>query len=84
MYMVYWTVVDANAQDGAASAACQQLFDSADMLAAMALMEQLRTRQRAGEGIHFVSMASENPDSIGHAGVDVTGPDYDWTKRRKR
>ena len=54
------------------------------MLAGMALMEQLRTRQRAGEGVRFVTMSSENPDSVGNPGVDVVGPGYKWTKRRNR
>ncbi len=79
MFMVYWTVDDAGA-----GAAHSQAFASTDMLAAMALMEQLRTRQRAGEGVRFITMASENPDSVGHPGVDVVGPGYKWTKRRNR
>lgn len=53
-------------------------------MAAMALMEQLRTRQRAGEGVHAITMASENPDSVGHPGVAVVGPGCKWTKRRNR
>jgi hypothetical protein len=27
-------------------------------------------------------MAHENPHSVGKQGYDVTGPDYDWKKRR--
>lgn len=77
MFMVYWT--DANA-----GVPHSQSFAATDMLAAMALMEQLRTRQRAGEGLRFITMASENPDSVGHPGVDVVGPGYKWTKRRNR
>ncbi|MBC7455578.1 MAG: hypothetical protein H7335_18180 [Massilia sp.] len=79
MFMVYWTVVEGNANTPHA-----QLFDSADMLPAMALMEQLRARQRSGEGIKFVTMSSENPESVGNPGVDTTGPAYNWTKRRNR
>lgn len=30
----------------------------------------------------FVTLVSENPNSVGKPGVDVTGPDYNWTKRR--
>jgi hypothetical protein len=46
------------------------------------LTESLRTRQRAGEPISHVVFAIEDPESVGHPGVDVTGPDYDWKKRR--
>ena len=79
MYMVYWTVVDASASTPHA-----QSFNSADMRPAMDLMEQLRSRQRAGEGIRFITMSAENPESVGHPGVDTTGPGYSWTKRRQR
>ena len=79
MFMVYWSVMD-----GPEAMPQSQLFGSDAMLAAMALMEQLRTRQRAGEGLRFITMSSENPDSVGHPGVDVVGPGYKWTKRRNR
>ena len=79
MFMVYWTVVEAGV-----NAPHAQPFEAADMRSALELMEQLRTRQRAGERIGFITMSSENPDSIGHPGVDTTGPDYKWTKRRQR
>ena len=79
MYMVYWTEVNGDAGIPHATP-----FVSTDMLAAMAWMEQLRSRQRSGEGVRFVTMSSENPDSVGHPGVDVTGPGYNWTKRRNR
>ena len=78
MYMVYWTIVDE-----AASTPYAQSFDTAEMAAAMGFMEELRRRQRAGEGVRFITMCSEHPDMVGHQGVDVTGPDYDWKKRRR-
>ena len=78
MYMVYWTVVD---DDGGAAHA--QGFDTSAMVDAMQFMEALRKRQRAGEGVRFITMCSEHPDVVGHPGVDVTGPDYDWKKRRR-
>lgn len=78
MFMVYWTEIG----DGGKTPR-QQAFDSADMMGAMALMESLRARQRAGEGIGFVTMQSENPDAVGHPGVADPGPDYDWKKRRR-
>lgn len=79
MYMVYWTFTE-----GSESTPHAQAFPSSDMRPAMELMEALRARQRAGEGIGFVTMSSENPESVGHPGVDTTGPGYKWTKRRHR
>lgn len=79
MYMVYWTEVDA---DGA-GAPHAQAFDTSGMVEAMGFMEQLRKRQRGGESVRFVTMCSEHPDVVGHPGVDVTGPDYNWKKRRR-
>lgn len=78
MYMVYWTIAD---EGGHAPHA--QAFDTSEMVKAMAFMEDLRKRQRAGEGVRFITMSSEHPDSVGHPGVDVTGADYDWKKRRR-
>ena len=79
MFMVYWTTYD-----GPTATPHAQSFEAADMHLALELMEALRTRQRAGEALRFVTMASENPDVVGHPGVDVTGPGYGWTKRRQR
>ncbi|SNS13611.1 hypothetical protein SAMN06265795_101189 [Noviherbaspirillum humi] len=78
MYMVYWT--DA---DGGQSAPQSRRFASDDMAAALAFMESLRARQRAGEGISFVTMSSEHPDSVGHPGAADPSPDYNWKKRRR-
>jgi hypothetical protein len=78
MYMVYWTVVE---EDG--PAARQQGFDTSEMVPAMQFMEELRRRQRAGEGVRFITMCSEHPDAVGHPGVDVVGADYNWKKRRR-
>lgn len=77
MYMVYWSVE----ADGLAAHA--KAFASGDMGAAMHFMEQLRIRQRAGEAIRFVTMCSENPHVVGHAGVADPAADYNWKKRRK-
>ena len=59
-----------------------KLFNTTEMGGALTFMEKLRGRQRAGDDVHFVTMSSENPNSVGHPGVDVTGPDYNWKKRR--
>jgi hypothetical protein len=78
MYMVYWTTVETEAD-----APHAQSFDTTEMVAAMQFMEGLRARQRAGEPVRFITMCSEHPDVVGHPGVDVTGPGYDWKKRRR-
>jgi hypothetical protein len=78
MYMVYW--VTSEEEESIPHA---RQFESSDMLGAMKFMEELRTRQRAGEALGFVALASENPHSVGHPGVAETGPDYHWKKRRR-
>ena len=78
MYMVYWTI-----EEDGNRAPHVQPFGTSEMVAAMRFMEDLRRRQREGEGVRFVTMCSEHPDVVGHPGVDVTGPDYNWKKRRR-
>lgn len=78
MYMVYWTEV----KNETATAHGRE-FDSSDMSAALKFMEELRSRQREGEGICFVTMSSENPNAIGPQGVADPHPEYNWKKRRK-
>jgi hypothetical protein len=78
MYMVYWTTIE-----GDTFTPHMSLFETTDMAGAMHCMEALRTRQRAGEALRFITMASEHPDLVGHPGVDVTGPGYNWKKRRR-
>ncbi|OGB20553.1 MAG: hypothetical protein A3I66_05740 [Burkholderiales bacterium RIFCSPLOWO2_02_FULL_57_36] len=78
MYMVYWT-----GMENGTRTPCSKEFDSNDMGSAMRFMETLRARQRASGDICFVAMASENPDSVGHASVAETGADYNWKKRRR-
>jgi len=78
MYMVYWTMVEETESTPHA-----QSFGTDEMVKAMGFMEELRRRQRSGEGVRFVTMCSEHPDLVGHPGVDVTGPEYNWKKRRR-
>ncbi|HJV75664.1 MAG TPA: hypothetical protein VJ654_15675 [Noviherbaspirillum sp.] len=80
MYMVYWTETEA---DSGTSRAYGWPFDTNEMSAALQFMEALRARQRAGEGVSFVTMSSENPHSVGHPGAADPHPDYNWKKRRK-
>ena len=78
MYMVYWT----ETENGIAIAHARE-FPSDDMSGAMKFMESLRERQRNGERIGFVTMASEHPQSVGHPGVADPHPEYNWKKRRR-
>lgn len=71
--MIYWT------ENGQPSS---KQFESEKMSEALKFSQELRTRQYADGSVSFVSMASENPNCVGKQGVDVTGPDYDWKKRR--
>lgn len=77
MYMVYWTEI----KEESATAHGRE-FASSDMSAALKFMEELRTRQRLGEEVCFVTMSSENPNSVGHPGVADPDADYNWKKRR--
>jgi hypothetical protein len=78
MYMVYWTIVEEDR-----CTPHEELFETTEMVGAMQFMEELRKRQREGERVRFVTMCSEHPDLVGHPGVDVTGADYNWKKRRR-
>lgn len=52
------------------------------MTDAMKFMEELRKEQREGQPIGFVTMSSENPNSVGLAGAADPDASYNWTKRR--
>ena len=78
MYMVYWTEVG----DGTAEPKSRD-FASTEMSEAMQFMEGLRKRQREGDDVCFITMCSENPNSVGHPGVADPDPDYNWKKRRR-
>ena len=79
MYMVYWTEATEELPKPA-----QALFPANELRAALQFMEELRQRQRAGEAVNFIVMASENPDSVGQPGAADPAPDYKWMKRRKQ
>lgn len=75
MYKVYWTVPVNN-----------EAFseDFADMTLALSRAKSLRNSGRT-----FVTIVSENPNSVGKPGVDSVengqlpdGTDYTWRKRR--
>ncbi|MBY4947506.1 hypothetical protein K6V92_12850 [Cupriavidus respiraculi] len=78
MYKVYWTTFD---ESGAPSAHSQD-FDSTELAAVLAWCEDLRAQQRAGKPVGFVTMVSENPNSVGNPGAADVEPGYAWYKRR--
>lgn len=53
-------------------------FKDDELGKALKFMEELRTEV----GSSFVTMCSENPNSVGKPGVAEVGPGYNWTKRR--
>ena len=74
MFKIYWTDKEELTQGQF----------SADLNTALRLTEQLRK-----EGNSFVTMVSENPNSVGKPGVDTIkdglcpdGVAYSWVKRR--
>lgn len=74
MYMVFWT------ENGQVS--CRE-FGNDEMSKALEFTQTLRTAQYSGEhDIRYITMAVEDPNMVGKLGYDVTGPDYDWKKRR--
>lgn len=84
MYVVYWSVMEDQPDHTAPQLRCySELFLDDQMTESLKFMEALRAcKYNNHEPIHFITLSSENPDCVGKQGVDVTGPDYDWKKRR--
>lgn len=68
MYKVYWTNPHNNESYGRDLGTLREALDECKML--------------RDSGRRFVTMVSENPDSVGQPGVADVGPGYDWKKRR--
>lgn len=77
MFKVYWTYM--------ADVPMSQTFEDTELTKALAFTEALRADRRDGAPYTFITMVSENPDSVGQAGVGETGPEYkhQWYKRRE-
>ena len=72
-YVVFWLDGDSpNAKS----------FQSHELTNALQHAECLRKRQRNQETVSHITISSEDPNHTGKNGVDVTGPDYNWRKRR--
>ena len=78
VYRVYWS--EETTRDDVAVQFAN--YEAHQMSKALRFTEVLRERRRNGERIDHIVMSCENPDSVGQQGVDVTGPEYDWKKRR--
>ncbi|WMW81336.1 hypothetical protein RF679_03400 [Undibacterium cyanobacteriorum] len=77
MFRVYWTehhndTPQARFRD----------FDTREMQAALHFIEALRQGQRHGLALQHITMSSQNPHSVGLAGVAEPAADYEWKKRR--
>lgn len=59
-----------------------RMFPKLELSEALTFSESLRKRRRQGAEISHISISSEDSNIVGQMGVDVTGPDYDWKKRR--
>lgn len=78
MFVVYWLEAGEGGSD-----AFFEPFAENEMSAALRFMEELRVAQREGtRPVAFVTMCSENPNSVGKPGASDPGADYNWTKRR--
>lgn len=77
MYMIYWSELVSDDMTPRS-----EVFNDDEMSKALAFSQELRTRKYAGEPLYFIVMSSEDPNCVGKQGYDVTGPDYDWKKRR--
>jgi hypothetical protein len=75
MFVVYWLEEQRNARF--------ERFEADALARALSFAEALRKRQADGEDIGFITLCSENPQSVGRAGVADPPADYDWKKRRR-
>lgn len=66
LYCIYWL-----------SENCPQHKIVLELKEALEFTENLRKQE-----YRFVTLVSENPNCVGLMGVDETGPDYNWKKRR--
>ncbi|BAN28131.1 hypothetical protein [Caballeronia insecticola] len=79
MFVVYWLGGNPDAE----AAAHFRKFDAASLAEALRFAEELRKRQAEGEDIGFITLCSENPQSVGKPGAADPPAGYDWKKRRR-
>jgi hypothetical protein len=78
MFVVYWLEgpFDTNGY------ARFERFEADALAQALAFAESLRKRRADGDEVRFVTLCSENPQSVGKPGAAEPRADYDWKKRR--
>jgi hypothetical protein len=79
MFIVYWL----SACNGPDAQAQFQRFGADALSEALQFAERMRKRQAAGDDVGFVTLCSENPQSVGPSGAADPPADYDWKKRRR-
>ena len=78
VHRVYWTEEDSHHN----GQTCSRDFDSEHMTDSLKFCEKLRRHRKDGKAISHVCLSSEIVECTSLPGVDVTGPDYNWKKRR--
>lgn len=78
MYMIYWTEVREDGWE-----AMSKLFETELLEEPLKFQAALRREGEETGKIRFVTMVSENPNSVGKAGATAAGPDYDWSKQHR-
>jgi hypothetical protein len=73
VYIVYWVEDNLPQMQG---------FGKNELNEMLKFSEGLRKRRHEDANLHHVTFCSEDPNCTSLLGVDVTGPDYDWKKRR--
>jgi hypothetical protein len=73
VYMVYWMEDSLVNSKG---------FGQGFLTETLVFTEQLRKRQLQDKNIHHITFCSEDPNCASLTGIGVTGPEYDWKKRR--
>ncbi|AXE95043.1 hypothetical protein ACOCG7_02350 [Paraburkholderia sp. DD10] len=84
MFVVYWLesgLDSASGNPGQESARFRR-FDPGALAEALKFTEVLRNAQLQGGGVSFVTLCSENPQSVGRSGAADPPADYAWKKRR--
>jgi hypothetical protein len=78
MFMIYWSEVH---EDGLE--AKSRVFDTVLLAEPLEFQAALRREGEETGKIRFVTMVSENPNSVGKAGATSAGADYDWSKQHR-
>jgi hypothetical protein len=78
MHIIYW--LDTTVSDKPEPRFKE--FEHTQLIEALEFSSELRKQRKSGAAISYITSCTEDPNCVGEMGVDVTGPDYDWKKRR--